>query len=217
MNDPDIDATLSRRRLLTTTGAGLAGLAAAPGLASAQEQNGSNDSENGSDDGSLRIQTRGVMPETGRVTADKDYTGFLVHLTARLDSLDVGDISECSFVNWNPDDTDIFETQLVDRVGQEQETIASTVYVPNGTDLRPGDLLVINSQRECSNAYIGVQMENIRAPNRKRGYVAADSGQTGAEGDGGSSGAFGPGFGPLAAVGGLAGGAYALARRGDGE
>lgn len=214
MNDPDTPTTLSRRRVLSTTATGLAGLAAGPALASAQE-------DNGSDDGSERIQTRGLVPETERVTADDDYTGLFVQLTARLEDLDVGagDI-DCSFMNWDPENTDVYEAQLVERSGSEYETIPSQVYVPRDTDLTAGDLFIVNSQRSCSGPYIGVQLENIRADGLDRGYT--DVGSTGNEGGdggagGGSSGAFGPGFGPLAAVGGLAGGAYALARRGDGD
>ncbi len=217
MNNPDTETTLSRRRLLRTTGAGIAGLTATSTLAGAQEDN---DSGNGSD-GSLRIQTRGLIPETDRVTSDDDYTSLFVQLTARLEELDAGagDI-DCSFMNWDPGETDIYEAQLIERVGTGSETIASQVYVPQDTDLTAGDLFIINNQRSCSGPYIGVQMENIRADGLDRGYT--EVGSTGVEGgdsadEGGSSGAFGPGFGPLAAVGGLVGGAYALARRGDGD
>lgn len=223
MNDPDTEATLSRRRLLRTTGAGIAGLTATSTLAGAQEDNDSgNGSGTQSDDGSLRIQTRGIMPETGRVTKDSDYTGFLVQLTNRLEDTQVasGDL-QCSFANWSPENTTVYETQLIDRVDQETESIASVIYLPSDVDLRSGDVLIINKQHNCSGAYIGVRLENILASDRTRGYVEAGLAQNGSALDGGqspgSSGAFGPGFGPLAAVGGLAGGAYALARRGDDE
>jgi hypothetical protein len=227
--DGSDDTTLSRRSLLRTTGAGAAGLAAVPGLAAAQEQNASNETEDGNGGGGggdgLRILTRGIMPETGRITRDQDYTGFFVQLTARLEDIDVGSIGSCSFMDWDPENTNLYETQVIDRTDQERESIASTLYLPSDTDLRAGDLLVIDEQHNCSGEpYIGVQLENILASNRTRGYTGVGAtGDTTAGGGGdagagaGSSGAFGPGFGPLVAVGGLAGGTYALARRSGGE
>lgn len=214
MNDRDNQKTLSRRRLLRTTGAGLTGLATGPALISAQE-------DNNTGDGNRRIHTRGLMPETDRVTRDDDYTGFFVQLTARLEDLDAGagDI-DCSFMDWDPGETDIYEAQLVERLGSEYETIPSQMYVSQDTDLTAGDLFIINNQSSCSGPYVGVQIENIRADGLDRGYT--NLGSAGAEeetnaAESGSSGAFGPGFGPSVAIGGLVGGIYALARWGDSE
>lgn len=60
-------------------------------------------------------------------------------------------------------------------------------------------------------------MENIRSDENPVSYnFTRDEGEGGG-GGGGDSGAIGPGFGPVAALGGVLGGAYALARRGHGD
>jgi len=74
-------------------------------------------------------------------------------------------------------------------------------------------VFVINSQHDCpEGAYVGLQLEQLLARNLDRGYNDVSEGEGDSGGGGGSSGAAGPGFGPLAAVGGIAGGAYALLR-----
>lgn len=207
----DRPATLSRRRLLTTAGALGAGLTVGPAVAGAQENGTGNGSANESGDGS-RINTRAIMPETGRISNDRDYTGFFLQLTNRLEDTQVAGVEECDFADWDPGNTDVYETQLINKIGDDTETIASSVYLPHRTDLRTGDVFVINNQHNCPDgAYIGIQLEQLRAGGTDRGYgEVADS-------DGGSSGAVGPGFGPLAAVGGIAGGLYALLRGSGGE
>ena len=213
----DCPATLSRRRLLTTAGTLGAGLTVGPAVAGAQEnENGTgNDSADESEDGS-RINTRAIMPETDRISSDQDYTGFFLQLTNRLDDTQVAGVEECDFADWDPGNTDVYETQLVNEIGDDTETLASSVYLPRQTDLRTGDVFVINNQHDCpEEAYIGIQLEQLRAGGIERGYGEVDDGDGGD--DGGSSGAVGPGFGPLAAVGGIAGGLYALLRGSGGE
>lgn len=204
---------LSRRQLLATAGTVGAGLTVEPAVASAQE-NGTNES---GADGS-RVTTRAIMPETDRISNDQNYTGLFLHLTARLEDAQVEGVEQCDFANWDPGNTDVYETQLINRIGDDTETVASSAYLPHQTDLRPGDVFVINSQHDCpEGAYIGLRLEQLLARDLDRGYDDVSEGEGDSGGGGGSSGAAGPGFGPLAAVGGIAGGAYALLRRSDGE
>jgi len=199
---------LSRRQLLATTGTVGAGLTVGPAVASAQE-NGTDES---GDDGS-RVTTRAIMPETDRISNDQNYTGLFLHLTARLEDTQVEGVEQCDFANWDPGNTDVYETCLINRIGDDTEIVASSAYLSRQTDLRPGDVFVINSQHDCpEGAYIGLRLEQLLARNLDRGYNDVSEGEGDSGGGGGSSGAAGPGFGPLAAVGGIAGGAYALLR-----
>jgi hypothetical protein len=202
------DSHLSRRRLLATTGSSLVALTAGSGLAAAQ------DGGNGS--GSQKVSVPAIMPETNDISADEDYTGYLLKLTERLEA-EVEGIGGCTVEGWSPSDPLVYDTKVVDTVSagetDEYEVIPSSAYLPQDTTFEPGDLFVINNQSQCSDGYLGIQMENIRDSQDSLTYEFERDSEGGDGGDDGS-GAIGPGFGPLAAAGGVLGGAYALARRG---
>lgn len=209
--------SLSRRRLLAAAGTVGAGLTAGPAVASAQD-NGTNGSGNESGDGG-RINTRAIIPETGRISADEDYTGMFLQLTNRLEDAQAAGVEECDYADWDPGNTDVYEAQLIDKIGDETDVIASSVYLPHRTDLRTGDVFVIDNQHDCpQGGYIGIRLEQLRAAGIEREYGEIQGENDGGGGGGDTSGAYGPGFGPLAAVGGIAGGAYAFLRgSGDGD
>ncbi|MFD1513179.1 hypothetical protein [Halomarina rubra] len=208
MTEPN--ARLSRRRLLATAGTSVAALAAGPTVLAAQ------------DGESERVAVPAVMPQTGAISGDEDYTGFLLKLTSELDTTVEG-VGGCTVEGWTPSNPRVFETQVVDTVNagenDQYEVVPSSAYLPQDTDFASGDLFVINNQSACGGGeFLGIQLENVRDSedavryNFSREDVSSDGG-----GDDGESGALGPGFGPVAALGGVLGGAYALARRGRGD
>ncbi|WP_254542989.1 hypothetical protein [Halomarina pelagica] len=203
--------SVSRRTLLAGVGATLLGA----GSASAQE-NGSGNGTNATGDGAEeRVDTSAIMPERP-AGENTDYTGMFVHLTNKLKNVDVQGIEQCEVANWDPDETEVFEIQLVDKVGNREEIYGSSMYFPNNLNLAPGQLFVIDNQQPCTNGYLGVQLSEILAENVTRGFAGNGTRAEGEEG-GGSSGAFGPGFGPVGALGGIAAVGYALARRAGGD
>ncbi|MWG34719.1 hypothetical protein [Halomarina oriensis] len=208
----DSDTAVSRRRMLVTAGTSVAALTAGSGVAAAQD--------NGSDGGGASIAVPGIIPETGSISADEDYTGFLLKLDDELD-VSYDGIESCSAENWSPSDPRAFNAKLVDTVnaGAEDsyEVIPSSVALPQDTEFTTGDLFVVNNQSTCSGGgFLNVQMENVRS---SEGRVRYNFTRESDPGSGDGSGAIGPGFGPVAALGGVLGGAYALARRGrsDGD
>lgn len=211
----------TRRRVLTTVGTATVGLTAGSGVVAAQDNESGNDSgADSADSESEKVAVSAIMPETGMISADEDYTGFLLKLTGELDT-GVEGIGDCTVEGWSPSNPRVFETQVVDSVNAGQsdayEVIPSSVYLPQDTDFRAGDLFVINNQSECTEGYLGIQLENIRASENAVSYNFTRQNESGdGGGSGGGSDAIGPGFGPVAAVGGVLGGAYALARRGRG-
>jgi hypothetical protein len=200
---------LTRRRVLAGLGTGAATLATGSGAVAAQD-----------DGGSDKIAVPAIMPETNDLSVDQNYTGYLLKLTDRLEA-EVEGIGGCVVEGWSPSNPRVFGTKVVDTVtsgqGDEYEVIPSSAYLPQDTDFEAGDLFVINNQSQCADGYIGIQMENIRDSQDPVTYQFDREANEGAEDAGDGSGALGPGFGPLAAVGGVVGGAYALARRGDDE
>ncbi|MFC7155913.1 hypothetical protein ACFQPA_10650 [Halomarina halobia] len=201
---------LSRRALLA--GVGATALSAAP--AGAQE-NGSGDGTNGSGyDGGVddNITTPAILPERP-IGENTDYRGVFVHLTSELEDVQVDGIQQCDVTGWDPGNTDVFEVTLINRQGDADRTYASSMYFPREVDLTPGYLFVINNQEPCPNGYLGVEVTEVRAEANRRGF--AGSPEAGASG--GTSGASGPGFGPVGALGGIAAVGYALARRAGDE
>jgi hypothetical protein len=209
----NMDETVSRRRLLTVVGAGGVALAGGPALAVGQANNSSGDGG----PGDRRLTTPAIIPITGQISATDDYTGFFLHLTRRLESpgdTSIAGLKNCKTAGWTPNNPHIFEVQII-TVGEETDTIGSTVYLPRDLQPSAGQLFIINSQQRCGGeAYISIQIEELLAQNVSRGFrtntTGAGTGDT--EGAGGS-GASGPGFGLIAAVGGLLAGGYTLARR----
>jgi len=201
------DTRLSRRRLLASVGTSAAALTVGSGVVAAQDGE--------------RIATPAIIPETGSVSADENYTGFLLKLDEELD-VSYDGIGSCSAEGWTPSNPRAFSAKLVDTVSAGEndsyEVIPSSVALPQDTDFADGDLFVINNQSTCSGGgFLNVQMENIRSDENPVSYnFTRDEGEGGG-GGGGDSGAIGPGFGPVAALGGVLGGAYALARRGHGD
>ena len=221
MSQREQSYTYSRRQVLTAVGTSSVGLVAGSGVVAAQENGSGNESGAGSQSEADRIAIPAIMPETGMISADENYTGFLLKLTARLEGTGVEGIGDCTVGGWSPSNPRVFETQVVDTVSANNsdsyEVIPSSAYLPQDTDFQAGDLFVINSQSRCGGGYLGITLENIRAAENAVSYnYTRDEGGNGS-GDGGGSGALGPGFGPVAAVGGVLGGAYALARRGRDE
>lgn len=203
------ESDLTRRRVLAGLGTSAATLAAGSGAVAAQD-----------DAGSDRIAVPAIIPETNELSADENYTGFLLKLNERLEA-DVSGIGGCTVGGWSPSTPLVYEAQIVDTVNTSEndgyEVIPSSAYLPQDTTFEPGDVFVVNSQSPCDGEYVGLQLENIRDSEDAVSYEfeREESGGGDASGGGGESGALGPGFGPLAAVGGIAGGAYALLRRSD--
>ncbi|MFC5971441.1 hypothetical protein ACFPYI_08880 [Halomarina salina] len=209
------DRQVTRRRLLGAVGTSVVGLTAGSGIAAAQDDGG------GGDGGSDKVAVPAIMPETGEISADEDYTGFMLKLDSQLEQSSVGDIGGCTVEGWSPSTPLVFETQVVDTVNTSEsdsyEVIPSSAYLPQDTSFGAGDLFIINNQSQCADGFLGIQLENIRSSENPVSYDFSRESDGGGGGGGGGSDAIGPGFGPLAAVGGVLGGAYGLARRGSDE
>ncbi|WP_255198158.1 hypothetical protein [Halorarius litoreus] len=151
---------------------------------------------------SARYTTRMVIPSADGFTGDEDLVGYFVHLGSTTDvSTDPADVDGCGFENWSPTDLSAFDGRLLDRLDEDHRETEMTVHVAGDAEVDTGTLWIINGTVECPDGQVGLEVEQVGAS------VPVSTAEST------PSSAIGPGFGPLAAVGGLLAGVAALARR----
>ncbi|MFC6939350.1 hypothetical protein ACFQE8_05150 [Salinirubellus sp. GCM10025818] len=193
----DTSRPVSRRGVLRTLGAGGAVAVGATGLGAAQS-------------GGADYTARMVVPGAEEFT--DDYAGLFVYVEAQSESeLTAEDVSGCEFENWSPDGLDSFTGRLVDQIDDDHRDIPTQIFTTADSGIEAGALYVVNRAIPCPDAYVGLEVEQIRTENLDQG--TNEDPETAA----GTTGGDGPGFGvagALAGVGGLAGLARVLR---DGE
>lgn len=153
------------------------------------------------------ITTEAVVPESEAFSTD-DYTGFFVHLTGAGGPEPDDTVDQCSVADWDPDDPDVYEAQLVDDAGEDSRSTSTTVYANAETELETGSLFVVNTQHDCPGDFVGLELEELLASGIEPSF---------GERPGEPTSAIGPGFGPVAALTGLTAGALALWRGASAE
>lgn len=204
-SDDGTRATYRRRTVLRGTALAI-GTAVGGGVGAAQTEE---TPEN-------RVTTMSVTPEQEDVAGD--MVGMWIHLGPETDPIQASIADECDIVDWGDEDTIAYDVQLIDRAAEPQER-SITLYLPRRVEVGQGDLFIVNDEVPCESGYVGLELEQIGARNID---VGLDGGATTVDdGDGGGgapapSDGIGPGFGPLAAAGGLLGAGW-LFGRGDDE
>ncbi|WP_276273327.1 hypothetical protein [Haloarcula litorea] len=171
----------SRRSVLAGAGAALGTLAVGTGAADA------------------RAETKAVVAEGDET--ENDLTGFFVHVGPTTSPIDAQVAAGCAFADWSDDATTAYDVTLVDRAEPEYARYERTAYVPDSVQLPPGSLFVVNSQERCTEGYVGVRLLQIGSDRLEAAASGDVPDRTAADG----TGASGPGFGVLAALGGLVG------------
>lgn len=136
------------------------------------------------------------------------------------DGGDGGDVPECDFRDWPPDEVESHEARLVNRHDEETPAEPTTLYVSADVDAEGDAPYVINMHEDCETDYVGVELETVEGARERDDdpeEVTEDDPQE--EGDGPETpdpagggddtprsgeddgiGVFGPGFGLPAAV-----------------
>lgn len=166
-----------------------------------------------------------VFPRVERFS--KDYVGRFIILSDPLQKEPNAEaINGCDFVDWSPERTDVYEALIVDRHQTQEAVTLQELYVKAGTEYAPGSLFIVGQQSTCPQDYVGVLANSVpdeRLPpidNESRQTVAGGGNGTGTEArtgttavqQGGVLSSGGSGFGPLAALSGVAGTAWHLLR-----
>jgi hypothetical protein len=153
-----------------------------------------------------------VLPSVDGFTGDEDLTGYFLHVggDASVDT-DPSDVDGCGFANWSPTDLAAYDARLLDRLDDDHREKQTTVHLAANGEVDTGTLWIVNRQVSCPDDHVGVEVEQVGAAvDVPASETATDSGATATEGSA-------PGFGLLAALGGLvAGGVGFVRRRGDG-
>lgn len=155
---------------------------------------------------SARVTTRMVVPsQDGFVGDDGDLVGYFVHLggDAGVDT-DPSDVDGCGFESWSPTELSAYDARLLDRLDQEHRETETKVHVAGNADVDTGTLWIVNRQVSCPDDHVGLEVEQVGAAVNVSTEESGDS--TATEGSG-------PGFGPLAALGGVVASGVGWARR----
>lgn len=201
------EAAVTRRSLLANSAATLGtGAVAASGFVGASGVT------------AAQITEAGAIPDPAKWGDDTDFAGFMIHVGGSLSPERERVAADCELAGsdtWPPDEMLAYDAQLINRKDDATEQAETTLYVGETANVTAGKLYIVNRFDRCDGGFLGVSLEQIGLSDVN---VAGDGQPTAGTttADEGGSGAFGPGFGPLAAVAGLLGGG-ALLRRRDGE
>ena len=221
----DGGAACSRRTVLRAGGAAV-GTVATAGVAGAQngtETNGTATGETPTDGGETesRITTMAVTLEQEDIQSD--LVGMWIHISRPVEPVQASVADQCDVVDWGNQDTLTYDAKLIDRRNEVYEQ-SIQIYLPRRAEVGGGDLVIINDEVSCQSGYVGIELEQIGARNVDAGIKPGEGltetgAETGAEAAGGAqepTGGAGPGFGLLAAVGGLLGAGRLLKRNDEG-
>lgn len=162
-----------------------------------------------------RYTTRMVVPPARSFVGEEGYSGYFLHVGSEsTGELEADSLSGCGFGDWPPDDLAYFNGRLIDRIDQDAREIETQIYVPATAGISPGTLWVVNREVTCPDEYVGLSVEQIGAAVVVGSSDADEGGGTTSASDSPTDGG-GPGFGPLAALAGVAAGVAGYARRRD--
>lgn len=187
--------TLTRRRFLGSA----AGAACLAGGADARRAD------------AAQVLRQFVVPAVDRLEGNYAGQFLFVGETADADAGDVP-IDSCEFDAWPRDETQVYQGQLLDSHQEAPVAVELEVYADGSkAEVESGTHFIIQSASSCGEGYVGLEVEWIQ----RRAVVGEPRGPTVTEtGTGGQ-----PGFGLLAAAGGIGIGVLARAltrsRRGD--
>ena len=235
---------MTRRSLLRTGGAAAAGAAAVPALSGrASAQNETTDTPVGGEGESITMTA--AIPQSAPTFDANNYVGLFIQVKQRKGSINPSGIASCSFVRkgtapeegqYTSIDVDKiwgYNAEIFQRVGTDTEGAPTTLFAlaQNGPQIDPGQIYVINAAQPCGD-YVQVQLEQVvHSQIDAKSGVGAETGNT--AGVGGAAGDEAtntgqvagdettttntPGFGVLAAVGGMSAAAVGLAARNAGD
>ncbi|ELZ29127.1 hypothetical protein C475_02884 [Halosimplex carlsbadense 2-9-1] len=192
------EAAVTRRSVLAKSAATLgAGAVAAGGFVGT------------SDVAAAQVTEAGAIPEPTKWTDGTNFAGFMVHVGGSLSPEQERVAADCELVGsdtWPPDEMLAYDAQLINRKDDSTEQAETTLYIGETADVTAGKLYIVNRFNRCDSDFLGVSLEQIGLSEVNVDVETTEPGE-------GGSGAFGPGFGPLATVAGLLGGGALLNRR----
>ncbi|QLH76528.1 hypothetical protein HZS55_04055 [Halosimplex rubrum] len=165
-----------------------------------------------------QITEAGAIPRPSKWGDDTNFAGFMVHVGGSLSPERERVAADCELVGsdtWPPDEMLAYDAQLINRKDDSTEQAETTLYIGETADVTAGKLYIVNRFDRCDGDFLGVSLEQIGLSEVNVDGEGPNAATT-EPGDGGS-GAFGPGFGPLATAVGLLGGGALLRRRDDGN
>ncbi len=218
-SDERRDRSATRRRFLRG-GAAAAGAALAPSLAGRASAAATETPTGGGN-----ITVAGALPADAPTFGSSDYVGLVLQVGNRTGGADPSGIGSCPFVQtgtaaeegtYTAIDADkiwAYNAEISERGGGSTETTTLFSLAQN-TTLGPDKRYIINDQQKCGD-YVQVQLEML-SESGQGPETTVSGGGGGGEGEGTTETST-PGFGVLAALGGVGAAAGALAFRGDDE
>ena len=178
---------------------------------------------------------RAAIPQSAPTFGKNDYVGLFIQVKQRAGNVNPSGIASCPFVQqgtapeegtYTSIDADKlwgYNAEILQRVNTDTEGRSTTLFslAQNGPQIDPGQIYVINAAQKCGE-YVQVQLEQVGNSqiDAKSGAGAETAGTEGIGAEAGDETTTGgattsntPGFGVLAAVGGMAAAAVGLAAR----
>lgn len=166
-----------------------------------------------------QITEAAAIPEPTKWSEGTNFAGFMIHVGGSLSPEQERVATDCDVVGsdtWPPDEMLAYDARLINRKDESTEQAETTLYIGESADVTAGKLYIINRFNRCDSDFLGVTLEqiglsevNVNVEEDERPNAATTAA------DDGGSGAFGPGFGPVATVAALLGGGALLRRRND--
>ena len=203
-DDPRTGAITRRRLVRKIAAVGATAVPLSAGTATAQTD---------ADDEGRETTLTAALPADAPTYGHDDYTGLFVQAGNRKGSVDPAGIGSCSFVASEDIETVWgYNAEMFERHEETQGGETTTLYaLAENPSIGPDKRYIVNDFRPCGD-YVEVELETLQTGN----VSGPETATPGGEGDGaGATEATTPGFGIVAALGGIGTAiAGALATRG---